>query len=59
MTSTDGDTRFVNLMTPARFGRLELRNRVVMAPMTRHERPPTERSPTSWSSTTASEPVPG
>ncbi len=31
---TDGAT-FVNLMTPARFGRLELRNRVVMAPMTR------------------------
>ena len=35
MTSTDGDARFVNLMTPARFGRIELRNRVVMAPMTR------------------------
>ena len=28
-------TDLVNLMTPARFGRLELRNRVVMAPMTR------------------------
>lgn len=24
MTSTDGDTRFVNLMTPARFGRLDV-----------------------------------
>ncbi|HBU02914.1 MAG TPA: alkene reductase [Acidimicrobiaceae bacterium] len=35
MTSTDGDARFVNLMTPARFGRIHLRNRVVMAPMTR------------------------
>ncbi|MGB0500638.1 MAG: alkene reductase, partial [Acidimicrobiales bacterium] len=40
MTSTDGDTRFVNLMTPARFGRLELRNRVVMAPMTRSRATP-------------------
>ena len=26
---------FVTLMTPARFGSLELKNRVVMAPMTR------------------------
>ncbi|NDH87923.1 MAG: hypothetical protein EBY61_04690, partial [Actinobacteria bacterium] len=40
MTSTGGDTRFVNLMTPARFGRLELRNRVVMAPMTRSRATP-------------------
>ena len=40
MTTTDGDTRFVNLMTPARFGRIELRNRVVMAPMTRSRATP-------------------
>ena len=33
--SPGGEGRFVNLMTPARFGRLDLRNRVVMAPMTR------------------------
>ena len=29
------NTRPIDLMTPARFGRLDLRNRVVMAPMTR------------------------
>lgn len=31
---------FVNLMTPARFGRIELRNRIVMAPMTRSRAEP-------------------
>lgn len=31
---------FVNLMTPARFGRIELRNRIVMGPMTRSRAEP-------------------